>query len=197
MVAREEGGKVACPLCGQVAEVDWETLEGAPLLYDACPHLQGAEWEGEPGQARFYVRTGGDEDEGAEGGGESMRTARVLRITRHPLSEAQREALLEAARLLLSAEAIEVTEHRETIQDAEEALRLAEELSAELVEVVLPLPLLAQLVPALRGRGVPVLRAVMQRELSPSGEATFTFVGYELIERVEVVAHPITGRGKP
>lgn len=127
-----------------------------------------------------------------------MRTARVLRITRHPLSEAQREALLEAARLLLSAEAIEVTEHRETIQDAQEALRLVEELSAELVEVVLPLALLAQLVPALRERGVPVLRAVMQRELDPeTGQVAFTFQGYELIERVEVVAHPITGRGEP
>ncbi len=120
---------------------------------------------------------------------------KVLRITRHPLAPGQGEALRQAAWALLGCEDIEVQEHRETVQDAQEVLRLVEEAGASLLEAVLPIGLLAQVVGPLRERGVPVIRAVMAREVTPSGEATFTFLGYEVIERIEAVAHPITGQG--
>jgi len=120
--------------------------------------------------------------------------AKVLRLTRHPLGEGQEEALREAAHLLTGCppEEVSIVQVRETIEDASQVLALVEEHGAQVLEAVLPLPLLAQVVGPLRERGVPVIRAVMARELTPEGEARFTFLGYELIEEVRVVAHPLT-----
>ena len=121
----------------------------------------------------------------------------VLRLTRHPLEEGQEAALRQAAAYLTGCppEAVSIVQVNETVQDAQQVLALVEGTGAQVLEAVLPLGLLAQVVGPLRERGVPVIRAVMAREVTPSGEATFTFLGYEVIERIEVVAHPITGQG--
>jgi len=116
---------------------------------------------------------------------------RVVRLTRHPLQEGQREALLRAAQELLGAEAIEVIEEAVTVSSAEEVVALVEQHGAQLLEAVLPIGLLAQVVPALKARGVPVVRSVMERQLTEQGEAIFTFRGYELVERVEIVTRPL------
>lgn len=54
ILVREEGGRVACPFCGEVVQVQWDP-EGYPILLDPCPHLAGAEWDGEPGRGEFLA----------------------------------------------------------------------------------------------------------------------------------------------
>lgn len=114
---------------------------------------------------------------------------KVLRITRHDADGIQTEALVRAARLLKGAdeEPVEVTQHGATVTGADEVLELVKQHGAQVVEAVLPIGLLAQVVPALKEQGVPLLRAVMLRQVDDAGQASFTFDHYELVERVEVV----------
>ncbi len=82
---------------------------------------------------------------------------------------------------------VEILEVSRTVGTPEEVVALVEETGARALEAVLPLGLLAGAVPALQRRGIPVLRALMERDLHEDGFASFRFTGYELVERVEVV----------
>jgi len=71
-------------------------------------------------------------------------------------------------------------------------LALAEEHGADVIEAVLPPPLLADLTSSrVNTRGIPVIRAQMAREVDAAGNATFAFIRYERIIKVEVVAEPL------
>ncbi len=110
---------------------------------------------------------------------------KIIRLTRHPLQGGQLDALREVARQLLGDDNIVVVQHEGTIGATDEVLALVRQHGASLVEAVLPLGLLAGVVPALQGRNIPVVRAIMARTVE-NGEALFRFEGYELIEAVDV-----------
>lgn len=105
---------------------------------------------------------------------------RVLRLTRHTASP---EQLTELARIYGD---IEVAEVSETVPDAARVKELVAEHCVDVLEAVLPLPLLAQCVDPRNGVGIPVIRAAMSRALDDSGNATFTFSHYEKVNRVVV-----------
>lgn len=118
---------------------------------------------------------------------------KVLRLTRHPADETQLSALrAAAARLLGTAEdEIQVETVSATVSTPDEVLELVRQHGAAVLEAVLPVGLLAGVVPLLQKEGVPVIRAVMNRQLGPDGAALFSFDHYELVEAVEVRTRPL------
>ncbi|MDW8068550.1 MAG: hypothetical protein RML46_06535 [Anaerolineae bacterium] len=113
---------------------------------------------------------------------------RVLRITRHPLQEAQKIGLRVAAQRLLGRDdEVEVIEHAGTISSPEEVLELVRKHQADIVEAVLPITLLAAVMELFRKEGlkIPVIRAVMERRVA--GEtATFEWRAYEEVKSIKV-----------
>lgn len=107
---------------------------------------------------------------------------KLLRLTRHP---AVPEQLTELRRIY--GEGVEVVEHSETVPNVERVKEILTERAVDVLEAVLPLPLMAQCVDPRNGVGIPVIRAITVRELQPDGTATFRFSHYEKIMKVEVV----------
>lgn len=106
---------------------------------------------------------------------------RILRLTRHAVSS---EQLAELARIYGTD--VEVVEVSESVPSVERIKELIAENSADVLEAVLPLPLVAQSVDPRNGVGVPVIRAAMNRVMDDSGNATFTFSYYEVVKKVVV-----------
>jgi hypothetical protein len=117
----------------------------------------------------------------------------VLRLIRHPADEAQAAALRHGAAHLLGCEEAEVgiVQVSATVTSVEEVAALVREAGAAALEAVLPLPLMAQVVPLLPKEGVPVLRAITERILGEDGSATFRFDHYEVVEDVKVVTRSL------
>lgn len=107
--------------------------------------------------------------------------SKILRLTRHPIVP---EQLAELKRIYgADAEIVEVSE---TMPNAARVVELVREHSADAVEAVLPLPLMAELLKVIGE--TPVLRAITRREFDATGIKTmFVFDHYERIIRVEVV----------
>lgn len=106
---------------------------------------------------------------------------KILRITRHPADAAQIAALRE-----IYGEDVAITDVAESVGVAR-VLELAAEHAADVLDVVLPVNLLAELLGP-RGTTLPVIRAVMNRvPVSADGrEVEFVFDHYERITRVVV-----------
>ncbi len=112
-------------------------------------------------------------------GGEKVET--ILRLTRHPASE---EQLAELKRIFGSDS--KIVEISETVSGSARVRELVEENGATVLEAVLPLPILAEVINPRTGVTVPVVRAVMDRELQEDGTAIFKFSHYERILKIEV-----------
>jgi hypothetical protein len=107
---------------------------------------------------------------------------RVVRLTRHVASE---EQLRELRRIY--GEDVEVVEVSETVPNVGRVKEIVIEHGADVLEAVLPLPVIAEAVNPHSGIGIPVIRAKMTRILDESGSnATFTLSHYEQVERVVV-----------
>lgn len=107
---------------------------------------------------------------------------KILRLTRHAASEAQK---LELNRIYGEVEILEVSE---TVTGAARVKELVEEAAADVLEAVLPLPMLAEVLNPRAGIAVPIIRSVMNRELVADGvTATFTFSHFERLVKVEVI----------
>lgn len=106
---------------------------------------------------------------------------KVLRITRHPASEDQ----LKELQRIFGAD-VEIVEVSETVSGAARVAELVKENEASVLEAVLPLPILAEVINPRTGVTIPVIRAVMNRELKEDGTATFTFSHYEKVLKIEV-----------
>lgn len=106
---------------------------------------------------------------------------KILRLTRHAIVL---EQLSELQRIYGSdAEIVEVSE---TVPNAARVVELITEHSANVVEAVLPLPLMADLLKVIGN--APVIRAITRREFDAAGQkSTFVFNHYERIVRIEVV----------
>jgi len=104
---------------------------------------------------------------------------RILRLTRHEPTKEQCEELVR-----LFGNGIDVITVSETITDPRRVAELVETYKASVLEVVLPIGLLADV---LKVVDVPVIRAVMNREVKENGAVEFTFSHYERILKVEVV----------
>ena len=105
----------------------------------------------------------------------------ILRLTRHPASE---EQLAELKRIFGSDS--KIVEISETVSGSARVRELVEENGATVLEAVLPLPILAEVINPRTGVTVPVVRAVMDRELQEDGTAIFKFSHYERILKIEV-----------
>lgn len=111
---------------------------------------------------------------------------RVLRLTRHEASPEQVEALRCAF-----GKDLEIVQVSETVAGAAAIKALVQAHGADVLEAVLPLPLLAEVCDPERGVGVPVIRAVMDREVLPDGSVAFRFRVYERVKRVVVDTEPL------
>ncbi|MDP2642098.1 MAG: hypothetical protein Q8P21_02310 [bacterium] len=106
---------------------------------------------------------------------------KVLRLTRHAIVP---EQLTELHRIYGSN--VEIVEVSETVPNAMRVVELVQEHSADVVEAVLPLPLMTELLKVIGD--VPVIRAITRREFDAAGnKPAFVFDHYERIMRVEVV----------
>lgn len=110
---------------------------------------------------------------------------RVLRLTQHEIQPAQLDALKQAY-----GPDVEIVTVSKTVADVDDIRQVVAEHGANVLEAVLPLPLIAEAVGP-RGVGIPVIRAVMNRQIGPHKEVTFTFDHYEVVEKVEVVTRPL------
>lgn len=111
---------------------------------------------------------------------------KILRLTRHTASEAQK---LELNRIYGEVEIVEVSE---TVTGAARVKELIEENAADVFEAVLPPQILAEVLNPRSGIVVPVIRAAMIRELAADGvTVTFTFSHYERIVKVEVITEKL------
>ena len=108
---------------------------------------------------------------------------KVLRLTRHGATPEQ----LDELRRIFGDDCV-VTEVSETVPDAARVTAICAEYGADVLEAVLPLPLMAEVVNPRTGVGIPVIRAITNRMLDASGEkAIFAFSHYEKVIKVEVV----------
>jgi len=115
-----------------------------------------------------------------------MQIVTVLRITRHPLQPEQEAAL----RSLYPRAKLKILNYAGTVTGVEDLQQLIHDLKPDVIEAVLPLNLLAGLLSVV-GDSIPVLRAVMKRELD-GDQARFTFSHYERVHRVHVLTEPLT-----
>lgn len=106
---------------------------------------------------------------------------RILRLTRHPAERAQ---LLQLRRIY--GENTEVVDVSETVSGVDRIKELIEEHKADVLEAVLPLPILAQCVDSRNGVNIPVIRASMSREQGADGSVVFRFSHYERVVKVTI-----------
>ena len=106
---------------------------------------------------------------------------KILRLTRHAIVPDQ---LIELQYIF--GDDAKIVEVSETVPNAARVVELVREHAADVVEAVLPLPLMADLLKIIGD--VPVIRAITRREFDATGtKASFVFDHYERIVRVEVV----------
>ncbi len=110
----------------------------------------------------------------------------ILRLTRHPAEEAQISVLQRAF-----GGDCKIVEVSETVPNVERVKELVCEHHATVLEAVLPIPLLQAALNSRNGVGVPIIRAVMERELRDGEEAVFRFKQYEHVLRIEIVTEPL------
>lgn len=119
----------------------------------------------------------------------------VLRITRHEASPEQMKALKDAVRKLVGVPEkgdfnINVIQFPQTLNSPEHFFQVWEENGKPpVVEVVLPINMLASILESIRRQGldVHIIRAIMNRVDLGGGEVRFEFAGYEKVIKVEVV----------
>ena len=109
---------------------------------------------------------------------------KVLRITRH---EASPEQLAELRRIYGSD--TEVVEVSETVT-FERVKQLVVEYQPLVIEAVLPMSLTADLL-GKNGISLPLIRAIMERQLDEKGGATFIFKNYVRVVKVEIVTEEL------
>lgn len=107
--------------------------------------------------------------------------AKILRLTRHSASDIQIAEL----KRIYGAD-IEIVEISETVPGAARVSELVEEQGADVLDAVLPVPILSEVINPRTGVKIPVIRASMNRELAEDGSVTFTFSHYEQVLKVEV-----------
>lgn len=105
----------------------------------------------------------------------------ILRLTRHQLTPSQHTELVRIYGKNLTH--LTVITISETVPNAGRVMELVDEHKADVLEAVLPLPLLADVL--FRGT-VPIIRAVMNRVIQDDGNIEFTFDHYERLHRVVV-----------
>lgn len=105
---------------------------------------------------------------------------KILRLTRHA---SYPEQLAELRRIY--GEDIEVLWVSETVPSGERVKELVVEFQADVLEAVLPLPILAECFNPKNGIKVPIIRAAMVRKLEDD-LATFEFSHYERVLKVLV-----------
>jgi len=115
---------------------------------------------------------------------------KILRITRHSITPEQEKALRRAFG------EISVHEHTESLPgNPQEAVPVFDELADgyDVVEAVLPINLLSAIMgrSQFAKRGGRIIRAVMQREMGPDGQAVFKFDHYEIVREVRIVTEPL------
>lgn len=119
----------------------------------------------------------------------------VLRLTWQEASPAQLRALRAAVASVMCMREdefeLEVVQVSKAVGGFDEVLALVTKYEARVLEAVLPLPLLAQLLPALNELNVPVLRAVMDRIIEPDGTVRFEYLRYERIRKIHVEVEPL------
>ena len=109
---------------------------------------------------------------------------KIMRLTRH---DATAEQLAELRRIYGSD--IDVVKVSETVPNAARVVELAAEHSADVIEAVLPLAILADL---LKQTKTPVIRAITRRELREDGsKAEFVFSHYERYVDMVVETEPL------
>lgn len=111
---------------------------------------------------------------------------KVLRLTRHPAEKSQVAALQAAF-----GPDVEIVEISATVAGAAEVAELVARHGATVLEAVLPPPLLAEVLNPRNGISVPVIRAVMDRQVGVDGTAIFTFARYERVLKVVVETAPL------
>lgn len=111
---------------------------------------------------------------------------KILRLTRHPADDAQVAALK-----AVFGDNIVIVEISATVTGVAEVVALIAEHGATVFEAVLPLPILAEVLNPRNGISVPVIRAVMDRQISEDGTATFIFARYERVVKVVVETAPL------
>ncbi|MEM2831896.1 MAG: hypothetical protein QXT16_04470 [Candidatus Caldarchaeum sp.] len=119
----------------------------------------------------------------------------VLRITRHEASPEQMNALREVTRKLIGDPErgdfnINVIQFTQTLESPEHFFQVWNENGRPpVVEVVLPINMLASILEIARRQGLNIhfIRAIMNRVDLGGGEVRFEFAGYEKIVKVEVV----------
>lgn len=119
----------------------------------------------------------------------------VLRITRHEASPEQMNALGEAIRKLIGDPErggfnINVIQFSQTLDSPEHFFQVWEESGRPpVVEVVLPINMLASILEIARRQGLNIhfIRAIMNRVDLGGGGVKFEFAGYERVIKVEVV----------
>ena len=113
-----------------------------------------------------------------------VKMERVLRITRH---QASPEQLAELRRIYGSD--TEVVEVSETVT-FERVKQLVVEYQPLVIEAVLPMSLTADLL-GKNGISLPLIRAIMERQLDEKGGATFIFKNYVRVVKVEIVTEEL------
>jgi hypothetical protein len=106
----------------------------------------------------------------------------ILRLTRH---EPTAEQIKELHRIFGTCNVITVSE---TVPNAERVADLVEKYKADVLEVVLPPSLLANVLRVIK---IPVIKAVMNRILKDNGGAEFVFSHYERIREIVVVTEAL------
>lgn len=107
----------------------------------------------------------------------------VLRLTRH---EPTFEQVNELTRIF-GQETMVVTVSK-TVSCADEVVELIKRYNADVLEVVLPVGLLADVIKKVR---IPVIRAVMNRKIKENGDVEFTFSHYEKILSVDIITQKL------
>lgn len=108
-------------------------------------------------------------------------TRNVLWISRHPMDEAQKAALMGKYTKDISIR--QISESVENVDDLYEDVELA-----DVVCVVLPPQLMTAFMAKYKDCGRPILRAIAKRRVLDDGAATFEFVKWQrVLDFVEIV----------
>ena len=118
-------------------------------------------------------------------------TINIVRLTRH---EAEAAQMAELHRIY--GDAMSVNQVSETLpMDARGAVVRFDEIAGEakVVEAVLPVHLLEAVLKfsAFAKRGGQLIRAITARQVDAAGQATFVFVHYERVLKVEIVTEKL------
>ena len=110
-----------------------------------------------------------------------MTNRKVLWVSRHPMNEEQKAALIGT-----KYKGLDIRQVEQSVEDVE-SLR-EDVLWADAICVVLPPQLMTQFMAAYKELGKPVLRAIAKRRVLEDGAATFDFVKWQRVrDFVEIV----------